>query len=155
LDRSSILRVYPEPSPAPRIFRYEIDRPYKRKAARSASVETMPGPIRGSIHYRADLLVDSSLPHIAVRVDPDLDLFHPNCLRARDSSPARGCLICLGELPNNPYPFPLDLLISTRVFPILSYADRRPANPLDWEAAEYFALDPNAMQGLEPVPPLY
>jgi hypothetical protein len=37
----------------------------------------------------------------------------------------------------------------------LSYQNRRPHHPADFEAARYFALDPDAMSGLEPVPPLY
>jgi hypothetical protein len=143
------LSVVPEPSPAPRVFRFEIDRPYKRKGPADPSAVLMPGPIRGSIHYRPDLFANPDGPHIAVQVDPDLAFFHPNCSRGHAS------LVCLGNLPENLFPFPLDVLLETRLYPILTYQDRQPSHPFDLEAAAYFALDPHAMDGLEPVEPLY
>jgi hypothetical protein len=149
LQRTRLLRVIPEPSPAPRMFRFEIDRPYKRQFADDAPVELMPGPIRGTVHYRPDLFVNPDGPHIAVQIDPDLGFLHPNCSRQR------GSIICLGALPENLFPFPLDMLIETRLYPILTYQDRQPSHPFDLQAAAYFALDPQAMDGLEPVEPLY
>ncbi len=149
LAKTSLLRVFPELSAAPRAFRFELDRPYKSKAGHDAPIQLQPGPIRGLIHYRADLFVDITMPYIAVQIDPDLDYFHPNCSRQR------GSLVCLGDLPDNLFPYPLDLLLETRLYPILTYQDRRPSHPFDLEAASYFALHAEAMDGLEPVEPLY
>ena len=149
LQKTRLLRVYPEWAAAPRAFRFELDRPYKRKLGPEAPVELCPGPIHGVIRYRADLFANPSLPYIAVQIDPALSFFHPNCSRQR------GSLVCLGDLPENLFPYPLDLLIETRLYPILTYQDRRPSHPFDIEAARYFALQPEAMEGLEPVEPLY
>jgi hypothetical protein len=41
------------------------------------------------------------------------------------------------------------------MYPIVTYQNRSPAHPLDRAAAEYFAFNPEAMDGLEPVEPLY
>lgn len=149
LQKTRLLRVYPEWAAAPRAFRFELDRPYKRKRGPEAPVELCPGPILGLIRYRADLFANPNLPYIAVQIDPTLAFFHPNCSRQR------GCLVCLGDLPETLFPYPLDLLIETRLYPILTYQDRRPSHPFDLEAARYFALQPEAMEGLEPVAPLY
>ncbi len=149
LKRTPTLRVYPEWSAAPRAFRFELDRPFKRKRGSDSPVELCDGPICGLIHYRADLFVNRTLPYIAVQIDPEQAFLHPNCSRPR------GSLVCLGELPDNLFPYPLDLLLETRLYPILTYQDRRPSHPFDLEAARYFALHPEAMEGLEPVAPLY
>jgi hypothetical protein len=149
LQRTSVLRVYPECSAAPRAFRFELERPYKRKTGPEAPVELSPGPIHGLIRYRADLFSNPGPPYIAVQIDPALSFFHPNCSRQR------GSLVCLGDLPDSLFPCPLDLLLETRLYPILTYQDRRPSHPFDMEAARYFALHPEAMEGLEPVEPLY
>jgi hypothetical protein len=149
LAKTSLLRVYPQWSAMPCTFRFELDRPYKSKRGHNGPVELQPGPIRGLIAYRADLFVDTSVPYIAIQVDPALNFFHPN------SSRQRGSLVCLGELPDNLFPFPLDLLLETRLYPILTYQDRRPSSPFDLDAANYFALHPEAMDGLEPAEPLY
>jgi hypothetical protein len=149
LGKTSIMRVFPEHSPAPRMYRFEIDAPYKSKRGAAAPVQLMPGPIRGTIHYRPNLFANPELPHIAVQVDPDLAYFHPNCSRQR------GSMICLGELPPSQFPFPLDLLLENHIYPILTYQNRRPSHPADLEAARYFALDEHAMDGLEPAKPLY
>jgi hypothetical protein len=149
LQRTRLVRVIPELSPAPRMFRFEMDRPFKSKRAEDAPVELVPGPIRGAIHYRPDLFVNPAGLHIAVQIDPDLAFFHPNASRQR------GSILCLGALPENLFPYPLDMLIETRLYPILTYQDRQPFHPFDLEAAAYFALDPQAMDGLEPVEPLY
>ena len=108
----------------------------------------MPGPIRGTIHYRSDLFVNRADVAIAVQLDLDQALAHPNVSR-------RHGLVCLGELPATPYPFPLDQLIETILFPLLSYQSYTPSHAMDREAALYFALDPEALAGLQPVPPLY
>jgi hypothetical protein len=62
--------------------------------------------------------------------------------------------VCLGELPPSPYPFPLDLLLE-HLYTILTYQNYRPSHPLDLEAATYFALESDALAGLEGVQPLY
>ena len=149
LQKTTILRLFPEWSAVPRSFRFELDRPFKSKAGPGAPVQLQPGPIRGFIHYRSDLFHNPTLPYVAIQIDPDLSYFHPNCSRQR------GCLVCIGDFPESLFPYPLDLLLETRLYPILTYQDRRPSHPLDFEAASYFALNPEAMDGLEPVPPLY
>lgn len=149
LQRTPTLRVYPEWSAAPQAFRFELDRPFKQKRKSDAPVELCDGPIRGLIRYRGDLFVNPALPYIAVQIDPEQAFFHPNCSRRR------GSLVCLGELPDSLFPYPLDLLLETRLYPVLTYQDRRPSHPFDLEAASYFALHPEAMDGLEPVAPLY
>ncbi|MCO6456003.1 MAG: hypothetical protein J5I93_11955 [Pirellulaceae bacterium] len=149
LPRTKLLRVWPEVGSPPRVFRFELLRPYKRKLGTDAPVELVPGPIRGTIHYRADMFSNPRLPYIAVQIDPELGYFHPNCSRRR------GSLVCLGEIPANAFPFPLATLLENHVYPILTYQNRRPAHPFDEEAARYFALEPSAMDGLESVEPLY
>lgn len=149
LSRTKLIRVQPEYSPAPRVFHFEIDTPYKRKLGPDAPVELMPGPVRGAIHYRGDMFEQPDLPYVAVQMDPSLAFFHPNCSRQR------GHMLCLGDIPLSLFPISLDLLLETRIYPIVTYQDRRPAHPLDIEAARYFALDPTAMDGLEPAAPLY
>jgi hypothetical protein len=147
LSKTSRIRVTPQPSPSPRVFRFEIDFPYKRKASRDAQVELMPGPIRGTIYYRPDALLSTKGPAIAARVDLDQQLLHPNVSRQHG-------FVCLGELPSSPYPFPLDLLLE-HLYTILTYQNYRPSHPLDFEAAAYFALEADALAGLEAVAPLY
>jgi hypothetical protein len=148
LRKTNRIRVWPEPSPAPRTFRFEIDCPYKRQCRPEAPVELVPGPIRGTVYYRPDIFANIDDPPIAVALDRDQSLLHPNCSREKG-------FICLGELPPTPYPFPLDLLLENLVYPIVSYQQKRPVHPFDADAARYFALDPDAMQGLEPAVPLY
>lgn len=148
LRKTNRIRVAPEPSQAPRVFKFEIDCPYKRKQNLDAPVELIPGPVRGTIYLRPDIYINTEDPAIAVALDQDQSLFHPNYSRRKG-------FICLGELPEKPFPFPLDLLLENLVFPIVSYQNRRPVHAFDEEAAAYFALDPEAMQGLESVEPLY
>ena len=148
LRKTSRLRVRPEPSPAPRIFRFEIDSPYKRKRGPDAPVELAAGPICGTIYYRPDLFVNNDDPAIAVALDRDQWLLHPNYSRKLG-------FICLGELPRSPFPFPLDLLLENLIYPLCTYQHKRPVHPFDLEAARYFALDPSAMEGLTPAAPLY
>jgi hypothetical protein len=150
LAKTARIRLLPQPGRSPRIFRFEIDCRYKRKTGADAPVELMPGPVRGTIHFRPDILINRKTlpPPIAVEIDRSLAYFHPNYCRQQG-------FLCLGEFPPSPYPFPLDLLLEDHLYPIVSYQNRRPAHPLDREAALYFALDPSAMEGLEPVEPLY
>jgi hypothetical protein len=148
LARTDRIRVQPQPTPAPRIFRFEIDCRYKSKPGSSAPVQLMSGPISGTIHYRPEVLLNRLMPPIAVEIDRSLAFFHPNYSRQHG-------FLCLGEFPPSPYPFPLDLLLENHLYPIVTYQNHRPAHPLDREAAHYFALDPQAMEGLEPVDPLY
>jgi hypothetical protein len=149
LAKTSRLRVWPEVSPAPRVFEFEIDTPYKRKRQEDSSVELMPGPVRGRVIYRGDMFVNPEGPCVVVLIDRTLGYFHPNYSR-------RNGFLCLGDLSNlPPGPIPLEPLLENHIYPIVSYQNRRPMHPADVEAARYFALDPSAMQGLEPVPPLY
>jgi hypothetical protein len=146
LSRTERIRVRPEPTPAPRMFHFEMDLPYKRKFRHSDVVELAPGPICGTVIFRADLMSNLQLPAVAVRLDPAMGYFHPNFSREQG-------LVCLGDLPAGP--FPLDALLADHLYPILSYQNRNPSDPADHEAARYFATDPDAMTGLQPVAPLY
>jgi len=147
LGKCRVLRVRPELALG--VFGFEIDCPYRRKRHSGDSVELMLGPVRGRIHYRLDMFANPGQPYIAVQIDSELAYFHPNCSRQR------GSLLCLGEIPPSAFPFGLDLLVETHLYPIVTYQNRRPAHPCDEEAARYFALAPEAMEGLEPVKPLY
>lgn len=149
LKQIEIMRVVPEPSPAPRQFHFELDRPYKRKASANSPVELAPGPVRGLISYRPDLFEAPDVHHVMVQIDPRLGYLHPNCARHF------GGMVCLGELPEYPYPLPLDMLIINHIYPILTYQNMTPSDSMDPEAAMYFALEAEAMDGLRPVPPLY
>ncbi|HUG92072.1 MAG TPA: hypothetical protein VML55_14630, partial [Planctomycetaceae bacterium] len=146
LARTQRIRVRPDASPWPRVFQFEIDCPFKRKLGPEHPVELMPGPIRGTILYRPDLFRNPHEPALAVRLPRGQAYFHPNYSRTLG-------LVCLGDVP--PGPFPLDALLENHLYPILSYQNRRPSHPADFESARYFALDPEAMSGLEPVRPLY
>lgn len=150
LTKTKRLRVWPEFSPAPRAFRFEIDAPYKRKLSADAPVELMPGPICGEVLYRGDLFLNPQEgPCVAVLIERELGYFHPNYSR-------RHGYLCLGDLSNlPPGPIPLEPLLENHVYPIISYQNRRSAQPADVEAARYFALNPTAMEGLEPALPLY
>jgi hypothetical protein len=148
LQKTRRIRVEPEPRPVPRLFRFEFDLPYKRKLGPEAPIELDPGPIRGMVIYRPDLLANLHEPCVAVRLDATLGLLHPNYSRALG-------LVCLGDTTEFQGPVPLDVLLANHLYPILSYQNRRPHHPADLEAARYFALDPDAMSGLEPAPPLY
>lgn len=149
LERTSKIRVQPEFSPAPHRFRFEIDCPFKRKLGAAAPVELMPGSVRGQIIYRGDLLVNHDGPTVAVLIDRELGFFHPNVC------PQRG-VVCLGdESQLAAGPIPLDQLLSSQLYAVVSYQNRRPSHPLNLEAARYFALELDAMEGLTPVQPLY
>lgn len=155
LARTQRIRVQPElnpfspdPDPVPRVFRFEIDLPFKHQRRPGGPIELAPGPIRGSVIYRANMLSNLDEPSVAVRLDPALGLVHPNFSREH-------ALLCLGQTTDFQGPIPLDVLLGNHVFPIVSYQNRHPEHPADLEAARYFALDPEAMVGLEPVSPLY
>ncbi len=144
LARSTRLRLTPRSPEAPRLFRFELDRPYRRRNADGA-IELAPGPIRGTIHYRADLL--NALPDeagVVVLVDTDLSFYHCN-------HDARSGLLCLGDLRG---PCPLERLLP-HLYSILSYENHSTTSPLDPHAAAYFATDPEAFLGLRPVEPLW
>jgi hypothetical protein len=146
--KTSKIHIWPALAQSPRIFKFEIECAYKRKRNRDAPVELMPGPVRGTVFYRPDVFTNTDDPAVAVALDQDQAFYHPN------HSSING-FICLGELPTNPYPFPLDQLMEDVIYPLVTYQSRRPVHPLDLDAAHYFALDPDAMQGLEPPQPLY
>lgn len=149
LNRTSRIRVWPELSAAPRAFRFEIDCPFKRKLGPDSPVELMPGPVKGEVIYRRDLLAQTEAPSVVVLIDRDLGFFHPNYSRAKG-------FLCIGDETNlPPGPLPLGRFLENHIFPIVTYQNRRPTHPADLEAARYFALDPHAMTGLEPVQPLY
>lgn len=149
LTRTQRIRVWPELSAAPRAFRFEIDCPYKRKLGPEWPVELMPGPVSGEVIYRGDLFTNPDGPCLVVLIDRSLGYFHPNYNR-------RQGYLCIGDMNDlPPGPLPLGQLLENHVFPIVTYQNRRPAHPADREAAYYFALDPTAMSGLEPVEPLY
>ncbi len=145
LAKTARIQVVPLSLPAPNAFAFELDAPYKRKLGPAEPVELDRGPLQGRIYYRPDLFVPDQGPCIAVRIDSE-GFFHPNFSR-------RHGLLCLGNVPNGPYP--LDQLIEYHLFPILTLQVRNPSDPADPEAARHFALDPTAMHGLEPVTPLY
>lgn len=148
LTKTKRIRVWPDPMPVPRTFEFEMDLPYKRKPRPDAPVELAPGPIRGLVIYRPDLLANLHEPGVAVRLDPSMGFFHPNFSRELG-------LVCLGDTTEFQGPIPLDVLLANHLYPVLSYQNRRPHHPACLEAARYFALDPEAMTGLEPVAPLY
>ena len=61
----------------------------------------------------------------------------------------------LGDTSTLAEPAVVDNLIENHLYPIITYQNRRPSHPLDQEAARFFAIDPTAMDGLEPAAPLY
>ncbi len=145
LARSKVLRVDAPPSPSPYVFRFEIDRPFKRRAA-DGSVEIAPGPIRGSLRYRPDVLEPRrGEPSVLAFVDRELRFFHPNCL------PHVG-LLCLGDLPAGPYPLEETL---QQLYRVASYGSLGTESALDSDAVRYFLENPDAFDGLRPVPPLW
>ena len=148
LAQTQLVRVVPDPGPCPMRFRFEFDLPYKRKAGVGAPVELVAGPLRGSILYRPDLMALDPADReatIAVFLDQDQQFFHPNFSRAFG-------MLCIGDIP--PEPFPLQALLE-HLYGIFTYQNRTPGDPADFEAARYFATDPESMAGLEIVEPLY
>jgi len=145
LKRTSKIRVWPEPSPAPRSFHFEVDCPFKSKNSPDSPVQLQPGPVRGNVIYRYDLFEHIELPSVAVVLDPEQSFFHPNYSRQFG-------VLCLGNLPEGP--LALDALLPY-MYSILTYDNRHPAHAADKEAAYYFGFDPDAMTGLVPAQPLY
>ncbi len=149
LQRTTKIRVWPEPGPAPWEFRFEIASRYKRKFDSSSVVELMPGPVCGRVLYRGDMFENPDPPTVAVLLDHNQGYFHPNFAR-------KAGILCIGDEQNlPPGPLPLDVLLENHVYPIVTYQNRHPAHPADLEAARYFAMEPTAMDGLEPAEPLY
>jgi len=146
LRKTRRIRVRPQHSlAAPRVFHFEIACKYKRKRNPQDAIEFVDGPLRGTIRYRADLFVaDPEEPSVAVFLDPDQHFFHPNYSRAFG-------VLC-SNIPWGPYP--LDSLLE-HIYWIVTYQNRSSADAADLEAARYFALDPDAMRGLELVEPLF
>lgn len=145
LAKSTRLRVTPPSSRAPNTFHFTIDRPYKRRK-RDGSIDLAPGPISGLIKFRPDLLTapeDESC--LLVLMDPHLGLVHSN------HDPRSG-LLCCGNLPPGPVSL-ADALV--HVYTILTYQNQSLTSALDVDAARYFATDPDARVGLEPVEPLW
>ncbi len=144
LSRTQRVRVRPLPGTGPRSFSYEVDRPYKCKRPQGI-VELAPGPVRGTIRYRPNVLAPDPGSHsVLVFVDSD-GFYHPNY------SPKHGVL-CIGDIP--PGPFPLEALIE-HLYSIISYQNMDSTNPWDLEAVRYFGTDPEALKGLAEVEPLY
>lgn len=145
LARTRILRARPASRPAPKAFRFEIDLPYKRQEHAGAPIELAEGPIRGTIHYRRDLLLAApGEPVVQVRFQ-DTSFLHPNFSR-------RWGIFCAGTLP--PGPFELEPLLEV-VFLFASYQLYTLGDPADGDAARIFATDPHVLDGLGDVPPLY
>jgi hypothetical protein len=146
LARTKKIIVQPELSPNLRVFHIHIFSFYKRKEGPQDPVELVPGPIRGTIYYRPDILSPGDdVPAVAVALQ-DRGFFHPNFSR-------RHGLLCLGDLP--PGPIALENLL-LHIYQIVTYQNLRVTDPADAEAANYFATDPNALDGLDKkVEPLY
>ena len=144
LSRTQRVRVWPLPGAGPRSFSYEFDRPYKCKLP-DGTVELAPGPVSGTIRYRPNVLApDPGSRSVVVFVDSDR-FYHPNFSRSHR-------VLCIGDIP--PGPFPLEALIE-HLYGIVSYQNRDSTNPADWEAVRYFGTDPDALEGLTDVEPLY
>ena len=144
LSRTQRVRVRPLPGAGPRSFSYEVDRPYKRKRPQGL-VDLAPGPVRGTIRYRPNVLSpDPGSRSVLVFVDSD-GFYHPNFSRSHG-------VLCTGDLP--PGPFPLEALIE-HLYSIISYQNMDSTRPADWEAVRYFGTDPDALEGLTEVEPLY
>lgn len=144
LSRTQRVRVQPLPGIGPRCFSYEFDRPYKFKHPEGI-VELAPGPVTGTIRYRPNVLTpDPGSRSFIVLLDSPA-FYHPNYSRTHG-------LLCTGDLP--PGPFPLDALLE-HLYSIVCYQNMDLANPADHEAVRYFATDPEALEGLTDVEPLY
>lgn len=145
LAKTKKIEVHPESLPAPRVFNFQMFCPYKRKEFSEAPIELFPGPLRGKIYYRFDLLSPSDdAPAVVVAIE-DRSFFHPNFSR-------RHGLLCIGHWP--PGPIMLEDLLQ-HIYRIVTYQNLRVMHPADGEAATFFATDPDAMRGLEEVKPLY
>jgi hypothetical protein len=145
LARTDKIRVEPMQREHPRSFRFEMDLPYKSKPTRDGPVEHVRGPLRGTIRFRPDLfMAPANEPCIAVRLDHDQHVLHPNFSRQHG-------MLCLGPVPRD---MTLERLLE-HLFSILSYQNISTTDPADVEAAAHFALEPHALDGLGQVDPLY
>ena len=144
LSRTQKVRVQPLPDAGPRSFSFQIDRPYKCKHP-EGFVELAPGPVTGTIRYRPDVLTpDPGSRSVLVFVDSD-GFYHPNYSRTQG-------ILCIGDIA--PGPFPLEVLVE-HLYSIVSYQNMDSKNPFDVEAVRYFGADPDALEGLTEVEPLY
>ena len=108
-------------------------------------MELAPGPVRGTIRYRPNVLTpDPGSRSVLVFVDSD-GFYHPNFSRSHS-------VLCIGDIP--PGPFPLEAVIE-HLYSIVSYQNMDSTRPADWEAVRYFGTDPDALEGLTEVEPLY
>ncbi len=146
LGKTKKIRLFPESSEAPHRFRFEVDLPFKSKRTPTGPVELRPGPVRGTLRYRPDVITaDPDEPSIVVCLDADQAYYHPNFSRQRG-------VLCDGAIARGT--FPLDAYL-VHLYSILSYGNRSSRSPADREAALYFVENAAAMSGLEPVAPLY
>lgn len=149
LKRTEKIRMVPEHSAVPHRFRFEIDTRYVRKFGPDAEIETIDGTVFGQILYAPNLFENfDEGPSIAVLIDRELGYYSPNYCQKRG-------VLCIGDHTQLPAVLPLDDFVESHLFPILSYQNVKPSHPLDPAAAKYFAMDPNALDGLQPVAPLY
>ena len=144
LSRTQRVEVRPLHGSGPRSFSFEFDRPYKRKRP-DGMVELAPGPVSGTIRYRPDVLTpDPGSRSVIVFVDSE-GFYHPNYSRVAG-------VLCLGDIA--PGPFSLEALVE-HLYSIVSYQNMDSTNPADKEAVRYFGTDPDALEGLTDVQPLY
>jgi hypothetical protein len=144
LSRTREIRVWPLPGAGPRSFSFEIDRPYKCKDPQGM-VQLAPGPVTGTIRYRPNVLTpEPGSRSIMVSVD-SAGFYHPNFSRQHG-------VLCIGDIP--PGPFSLEALLE-HLYAIVSYQNMDSTNPADAEAVRYFGTDPDALDGLGNVRPLY
>ena len=144
LSHTDIVRARPLGAGVPRSFSFEIHRPFKRKLPQGM-VELAPGPVTGTIRYHPNVLrPDPGARSVVVFVNSE-GFYHPNFSRSHG-------VLCIGEVP--PGPFPLKALLE-HVYSIVSYQNVDSTNPLDHEAVRYFGTEPDALDGLTDVHPLY
>ncbi len=144
LSRTQRVQVRPLPGTGPRSFAFEFDRPYKCKRP-DGMVELAPGPVTGTIRYRPNVLTpDPRSRSVIVFVDSE-GFYHTNYSRVAK-------VLCLGDFP--PGPFPLEALVE-HLYSVVSYQNMDSTNPADKEALRYFGTDPDALEGLTEVQPLY
>lgn len=144
LASTTRLRLRPQSASA-RTFDFELDVPFKRQRHPAAPIDVAPGPIRGSIVYRADVYTAGDEPVVGVLIDPTQGLLHANYSRLHG-------VLCLGHLPAGP--FPLDALLE-HLYTILTYQNLSLVDPADADAANYFASDPHARDGIPAAAPLW
>ncbi len=144
LSRTRQVRVRPLPGAGPRSFAFEFDRPYKCKRP-EGMVELAPGPVTGTILYRPNILTPEPGSRSVVVFLDSPRFYHPNFSRTHG-------VLCMGDIP--PGPFPLEALIE-HVYSIVSYQNMDLTDPADREAVRYFGTDPDALEGLTDVEPLY